>query len=149
MQGLGTPAPVAPTQHLVVTGLYRYVRNPMYVAVLSLIFGQGLLFGSVGVLEYGILIWLAFFLFVFLYDPKNPFFTGREKVLGEISAALKGTGSAALSGMGGVGKTQTASHYAHIHRGEYKPRKPLCMDPMSSQVTQLRNQRASLTCPSG
>ena len=34
IQGLGTPAPVAPPQHLVVTGLYRYVRNPMYVAVL-------------------------------------------------------------------------------------------------------------------
>ena len=31
LQGLGTPAPIAPTQHLVVTGLYRYVRNPIYV----------------------------------------------------------------------------------------------------------------------
>src|SRR5215471_18042497 len=37
IQGLGTPAPVAPPRHLVVTGLYRYVRNPMYVAVLSMI----------------------------------------------------------------------------------------------------------------
>ena len=34
IQGLGTLAPIAPTQHLVVTGLYRYVGNPMYVAVL-------------------------------------------------------------------------------------------------------------------
>ena len=33
MEGVGTPAPVAPTEHLVVGGLYRYVRNPMYVAV--------------------------------------------------------------------------------------------------------------------
>ncbi len=33
LQGLGTPAPIVPTQHLVVTGLYRYVRNPLYVAV--------------------------------------------------------------------------------------------------------------------
>ena len=32
LQGIGTPAPVLPTRHLVVTGLYRYVRNPMYVA---------------------------------------------------------------------------------------------------------------------
>jgi protein-S-isoprenylcysteine O-methyltransferase Ste14 len=41
LQGLGTPAPIAPPQHLVVTGLYRWVRNPMYVAVALLIFGQG------------------------------------------------------------------------------------------------------------
>jgi len=32
LKGLGTPAPVFPTRHLVITGLYRYVRNPMYVA---------------------------------------------------------------------------------------------------------------------
>src|SRR5215813_8685176 len=37
LQGLGTPAPIAPPQRLVVTGLYRYVRNPMYVAVSLLI----------------------------------------------------------------------------------------------------------------
>jgi protein-S-isoprenylcysteine O-methyltransferase Ste14 len=42
----GTPAPVAPTQTLVVTGVYRFVRNPMYVAVLAIILGQALLFGS-------------------------------------------------------------------------------------------------------
>ena len=42
----GTPAPVAPTQTLVVTGVYRFVRNPMYLAVLAIILGQALLFGS-------------------------------------------------------------------------------------------------------
>src|SRR5215467_8591384 len=68
IQGLGTPARIAPPQHLVVTGLYRYVRNPMYVAVVSLIFGQGLLFGSVGVLEYGMVVWLAFHIFVLVYE---------------------------------------------------------------------------------
>src|SRR5579859_1115053 len=68
LKGLGTPAPVFPTRHLVVSGLYRYVRNPMYVAVVSLIFGQGLLLGNVHVLEYGFLIWLAFHLFVLLYE---------------------------------------------------------------------------------
>src|SRR5215475_3139658 len=67
-QGFGTPAPVAPPKHLVVTGLYRYVRNPMYVAVVSLILGQGLLFGSVQVLEYGLALWLGFHLFVLLYE---------------------------------------------------------------------------------
>jgi Phospholipid methyltransferase len=46
LKGLGTPAPVAPTKHLVITGFYRYVRNPMYIAVSWIIFGQGLLLGN-------------------------------------------------------------------------------------------------------
>jgi Phospholipid methyltransferase len=68
LQGLGTPAPISPTRHLVVTGLYRHVRNPMYVSVVSLIVGQGLLFGNLRVLEYGFAVWLAFHLFVLLYE---------------------------------------------------------------------------------
>ena len=68
LQGLGTPAPVMPPKRLVVTGLYRYVRNPMYVAVTALIAGQGLLFGSVTVLEYGAIVWAGFFLFVLAYE---------------------------------------------------------------------------------
>jgi protein-S-isoprenylcysteine O-methyltransferase Ste14 len=68
VQGVGTPAPVFPTRHLVVTGLYRYVRNPMYVAVVSTIVGQGLILGNVTVLEYGGLVWLLFHLFVLLYE---------------------------------------------------------------------------------
>ena len=70
-QGLGTPAPVFPTRHLVVSGLYRHVRNPMYAAVVSVILGQGLWFGSVGLLEYGLAVWLVFHLFVLAYEePK-------------------------------------------------------------------------------
>jgi protein-S-isoprenylcysteine O-methyltransferase Ste14 len=68
LQGLGTPAPIFPTYHLVVSGLYRYVRNPMYVAVMSLILGQGLFFGSVRVLEYGFAVWVGFHLFVLIYE---------------------------------------------------------------------------------
>jgi protein-S-isoprenylcysteine O-methyltransferase Ste14 len=68
IQGMGTPAPVAAPRHLVVTGLYRHVRNPMYVAVSLLIFGQGLLFGSVSVLELGVVVWLGFFAFVVFYE---------------------------------------------------------------------------------
>jgi protein-S-isoprenylcysteine O-methyltransferase Ste14 len=68
LKGLGTPAPIFPTRHLVVSGLFRYVRNPMYVAVLALILGQGLLFGSVRILVYGIAIWVAFHLFVLMYE---------------------------------------------------------------------------------
>jgi protein-S-isoprenylcysteine O-methyltransferase Ste14 len=68
LQGLGTPAPVFPTRHLVVSGLYRYVRNPMYVAVVSTILGQSLIFGSVRLLEYGGLAWLVAHLFVLFYE---------------------------------------------------------------------------------
>jgi protein-S-isoprenylcysteine O-methyltransferase Ste14 len=68
IQGIGTPAPVFPTRHLVVTGLYRYVRNPMYVAVVSIILGQGLIFGNVKLLQYGGLVWLLFHLFVLVYE---------------------------------------------------------------------------------
>jgi len=46
-----------PPKHLVVTGLYGHVRNPMYVAVTALIVGQGLLFGSAAVLAYGTIVW--------------------------------------------------------------------------------------------
>ncbi len=71
IQGLGTPAPVFPTRHLVISGLYRHVRNPIYIAVVVAILGQGLLFGSVPVLEYGVLVWLAFHVFVLVYEePK-------------------------------------------------------------------------------
>ena len=57
-----------PPKHLVVTGLYRHVRNPMYVPVTALIVGQGLLFGSVAVLAYGAIVWAGFFLFVLAYE---------------------------------------------------------------------------------
>jgi protein-S-isoprenylcysteine O-methyltransferase Ste14 len=67
-QGLGTPAPIAPTKHLVVTGLYRFVRNPMYVAVLGLILGQALIFQSAALVAYAAVIWLAFHIFVFFYE---------------------------------------------------------------------------------
>ena len=66
--GLGTPAPVAPTRTLVVSGFYRFVRNPMYVAVTALIFGQAVLFASWAVALYGVVIAVAFDTFVRLYE---------------------------------------------------------------------------------
>jgi len=68
LQGLGTPAPILPTSHLVVSGLYRYVRNPMYVGVLAIILGQGLLFGDGRLFAYGVLLWLAVHIFVVGYE---------------------------------------------------------------------------------
>lgn len=68
LQGEGTPAPPFPTRRLVVQGFYRFVRNPMYVAVLALVFGQAFLLSSVPVLAYGGLVWLAFHSFILAYE---------------------------------------------------------------------------------
>jgi protein-S-isoprenylcysteine O-methyltransferase Ste14 len=67
-EGVGTPAPVAPTEQLVVGGLYRYVRNPMYLAVLSIIVGQGLLLGHASLFTYAGVVALAFVSFTRLYE---------------------------------------------------------------------------------
>ncbi len=70
-QGIGTPAPVYPTRHLVVKGFYRYVRNPMYVALLLVIAGQALLFADARLIVYAFFAWLAPHLFVVFYEePK-------------------------------------------------------------------------------
>jgi len=64
----GTPAPVAPTAHLVVDGPYRFVRNPMYVAVAAIILGQALLFGSLWTLAYLAVTLTAVVSFVTFYE---------------------------------------------------------------------------------
>ena len=64
----GTPAPPMPTAHLVVVGPYRYVRNPMYLAVLAIILGQALLFGSRSLLLYAGIVLLAVGSFVRGYE---------------------------------------------------------------------------------
>jgi protein-S-isoprenylcysteine O-methyltransferase Ste14 len=67
-EGRGTIAPIDPAKHLVVRGLYRYVRNPMYVAVVMTLIGEALFFGSTPVLiEAGVFIVLAH-LFVVSYE---------------------------------------------------------------------------------
>ena len=67
-EGLGTPAPVAPTEQLVVGGLYRHVRNPMYVAVAATIIGQALLLGRPVLLAYAALFMAVVAAFVHLYE---------------------------------------------------------------------------------
>lgn len=69
-EGLGTPAPIAEPRRLV-TGVFRYCRNPGYVAVVSMIAGQALFFGSAPTLLYAGGVALAFHLFVLLYEEPH------------------------------------------------------------------------------
>jgi len=66
VSGKGTLAPWAPAQTLVVVGLYRYSRNPMYVCVFLVLLGWAISFGSVGLLAYAFAVGLAFQLRVVL-----------------------------------------------------------------------------------
>jgi protein-S-isoprenylcysteine O-methyltransferase Ste14 len=68
IEGLGTPAPVAPTERLVVGGVYRHVRNPMYLAVGATIVGQALLLGRPGLLAYAAAFGAVVYCFVRLYE---------------------------------------------------------------------------------
>jgi protein-S-isoprenylcysteine O-methyltransferase Ste14 len=68
VEGGGTPAPLAPTERLVVGGLYRHVRNPMYVAVGATIAGQALLLGRPLLLAYAAAFWLVVAAFVRGYE---------------------------------------------------------------------------------
>jgi protein-S-isoprenylcysteine O-methyltransferase Ste14 len=68
LKGRGTPAPVYPTATLVVSGAYRYVRNPMDLAVTALIAGQGLLLGSLPRLIYALAFGVVTHLFVLVYE---------------------------------------------------------------------------------
>jgi protein-S-isoprenylcysteine O-methyltransferase Ste14 len=68
LEGLGTPAPLAPTERLVVGGLYRYVRNPMYLAVGATIIGQALLLWRAVLVGYDVLFGLAVWAFVHWYE---------------------------------------------------------------------------------
>lgn len=68
VEGFGTPAPIAAPERLVVGGVYRYVRNPMYVAVLAGIMGQALLLGQPVLLLYAMLTWLIVAAFVRWYE---------------------------------------------------------------------------------
>lgn len=68
LEGLGTPAPIAPTDRLVVGGVYRHVRNPMYVAVLSIILGQALIFASWQLAAYAVVMGAVMATFVRIYE---------------------------------------------------------------------------------
>jgi protein-S-isoprenylcysteine O-methyltransferase Ste14 len=68
VSGRGTPAPIDPPKELVVRGLYRFVRNPMYVGVLSILIGEAFFFESATLFWYGAAVFLLFNLFVIFYE---------------------------------------------------------------------------------
>ena len=68
VKGKGTPAPLDPPKELVVSGLYRYVRNPMYVGVLWMLIAHFLWFGYWSLLIYAGCFFLAFHIFVLSYE---------------------------------------------------------------------------------
>jgi protein-S-isoprenylcysteine O-methyltransferase Ste14 len=68
--GKGTPAPIDPPKTLVVKGLYRHIRNPMYVGVLMILLGESLLYRSYAILAYASVVFLLFNAFVRLYEER-------------------------------------------------------------------------------
>jgi protein-S-isoprenylcysteine O-methyltransferase Ste14 len=71
VRGRGTPNPADPPRALVVDGLYRFVRNPMYVAIVTSLLGQALMYRSSAVVWYTAIIAVAFHLRVVIYEePK-------------------------------------------------------------------------------
>ncbi len=68
VKGRGTPAPIDPPKELVVQGLYRYVRNPMYVGAVLILLGHFGWFRALDLLLYLTFVFLAFHLFVVFYE---------------------------------------------------------------------------------
>ena len=71
VSGRGTPAPIDQPRRLVIQGLYRYTRNPMYVGVLSMIAGWAVLFGAGILVAYGAAWFIIFSLFVRFYEEPH------------------------------------------------------------------------------
>lgn len=77
-KGKGTPAPIDPPKELVVSGLYKYVRNPMYIGVLLILSGHILWFGSLLLILYAAGTFVVFYLFVLFYEEPH-----LQKVFGD------------------------------------------------------------------
>lgn len=83
--GKGTLAPWDPPKHLVVVGLYRFVRNPMYIAVLTVVLGWTLVFGSMWLVLYMVALAIGFHLRVRCYEEPRL----RQQFQAEWSAYFK------------------------------------------------------------
>lgn len=91
--GRGTLAPVDPPRELVVRGLYRYVRNPMYLSVTVIVLGEFLLTGSRALLVYWVVWFVAVNLFVIGYEEptlRRRFGASYERYTQEVGRWLPG-----------------------------------------------------------
>jgi protein-S-isoprenylcysteine O-methyltransferase Ste14 len=79
LKAKGTPVPFNPPPKLVTTGPYAYTRNPMLTGVFSLLFGFGVIFGSVFLL----IVFTPLFIFVNFWELKSIEEPELEKRLGE------------------------------------------------------------------
>ena len=70
-KGKGTPAPIDPPKELVVSGLYNYVRNPMYVGIILILIGHFVWFGFWSLVAYAVIVFIAFSTFVIFYEEPN------------------------------------------------------------------------------
>jgi protein-S-isoprenylcysteine O-methyltransferase Ste14 len=86
-RGRGTPLPADPPKELVVTGFYRYVRNPIYVGVLLIFLGHFLWFGYLSLLLYAVFSFIGVHIFIVLYEEptlKKRFGTAYEDYLQQV-----------------------------------------------------------------
>jgi len=69
--GRGTPAPHDAPKKLVVRGLYRYTRNPIYMGVLTVLLGWTVMFRAMNLLIYTFSVAICFHLFVVFYEERR------------------------------------------------------------------------------
>lgn len=67
-QGRGTPVPIDPPREFVATGLFRFVRNPMYLGVLTILVAEAVYFRSWLILGYALALWLAFHILLIVFE---------------------------------------------------------------------------------
>jgi len=68
LAGRGTPAPIDPPKELVVRGLYRHVRNPMYIGVGLVLLGEAFWFQKTRMVLYSAIVAVVWHLFVVFYE---------------------------------------------------------------------------------
>ena len=117
VEGIGTPAPVAPTERLVVGGLYRYVRNPMYLAVAATIVGQALALGQPILLAYAAVFAVAVATFVHC-TRSRPCAASSAGSTTRIGKRYRPGGRGARRGRGAASTTSNVFHSAAAVRHE-------------------------------